>query len=131
MSDELFNFELITPSKVLISESVNSVSIQGVEGDMTIFANHSPIATALRPGYLKVVVNNKSENYFVTGGFVQIIGDEVVILAEKATLESEVSLEMIDQTINKTKNLMENASELQKCVLAKKLNDLTIIKSQL
>ncbi len=131
MSDELFNFELITPSKVLISGSVNSVSIQGVEGDMTIFANHSPIATALRPGYLKVVINNKSENYFVTGGFVQIIGDEVVILAEKATLESEVSLEMIDQTINKTKNLMENASELQKCVLAKKLNDLTIIKSQL
>ena len=131
MSDELFNFELITPSKVLISESVNSVSIQGVEGDMTIFANHSPIATALRPGYLNVVLNNKSENYFVTGGFVQIIGDEVVILAENATLESEVSLEMIDQTINKTKNLMENASELQKCVLAKKLNDLTIIKSQL
>ena len=131
MSNELFNFELITPSKVLISGSVNSVSIQGVEGDMTIFANHSPIATALRPGYLKVVINNKSENYFVTGGFVQIIGDEVVILAEKATLESEVSLEMIDQTINKTKNLMENASELQKCVLAKKLNDLTIIKSQL
>ena len=131
MSDELFNFELITPSKVLISGSVNSVSIQGVEGDMTIFANHSPIATALRPGYLKVVINNKSENYFVTGGFVQIIGDEVVILAEKATLESEVSLEMIDQTIIKTKNLMENASELQKCVLAKKLNDLTIIKSQL
>ena len=131
MSDELFNFELITPSKVLISGSVNSVSIQGVEGDMTIFANHSPIATALRPGYLKVVINNKSENYFVTGGFVQIIGDEVVILAENATLESEVSLEMIDQTINKTKNLMENASELQKCVLAKKLNDLTIIKSQL
>ena len=98
---------------------------------MTIFANHSPIATALRPGYLNVVLNNKSENYFVTGGFVQIIGDEVVILAENATLESEVSLEMIDQTINKTKNLMENASELQKCVLAKKLNDLTIIKSQL
>ena len=131
MSDELFNFELITPSKVLISESVNSVSIQGVEGDMTIFSNHSPIATALRPGYLNVVLNNKSENYFVTGGFVQIIGDEVVILAENATLESELSLEMIDQTINKTKNLMENASELQKCVLAKKLNDLTIIKSQL
>ena len=131
MSDELFNFELITPSKVLISESVNSVSIQGVEGDMTIFANHSPIATALRPGYLNVVLKNKSENYFVTGGFVQIIGDEVVILAENATLESEVSLEMIDQTIIKTKNLMENASELQKCVLAKKLNDLTIIKSQL
>ena len=131
MSDELFNFELITPSKVLISESVNFVRIQGVEGDMTIFANHSPIATALRPGYLNVVLNNKSENYFVTGGFVQIIGDEVVILAENAILESEVSLEMIDQTINKTKNLMENASELQKCVLAKKLNDLTIIKSQL
>ena len=49
MSEELFNFELVTPEKVIVSGSVSSVSIAGVEGDMTIFANHSPIATAIRP----------------------------------------------------------------------------------
>ncbi len=131
MSDELFNFELVTPEKVLKSDPVNSVSIAGVEGDMTIFANHSPLATAVRPGYVDINSNSNSERYFLTGGFVQITGDEVVVLAESALLENEVSSDMIDKIIHKTKSLMENATEIQKSVLAKKLNDLITIRDQL
>tara|TARA_A100001011_G_C13958295_1_gene694188 strand:+ start:76 stop:471 length:396 start_codon:yes stop_codon:yes gene_type:complete len=131
MSEELFNFELVTPEKVLVSDSVFSVNIAGVEGDMTIFANHSPLATAIRPGYIDINSTNKSERYFLTGGFVQIISTEVVILAEKASLENEVNVELIDQIIEKTKNSMGTATDLQKSVLAKKLNDLTTIKNQL
>ena len=131
MSEELFNFELVTPEKVIVSGSVSSVSIAGVEGDMTIFANHSPISTAIRPGYIDINSESKSEKYFLTGGFVQITGSDVVVLAEKSSLENEVNLEMIEKIINRTKSSMEKATDLQKCVLAKKLNDLTIIKNQL
>ena len=98
---------------------------------MTIFANHSPIATAIRPGYIDINSENKSERYFLTGGFVQITGSDVVVLAEKASLENEVNLEMMDKIINRTKSSMEKATDLQKCVLSKKLNDLTIIRNQL
>ena len=131
MSEELFNFELVTPERVLVSDSVYSVSIAGVEGDMTIFANHSPIITAIRPGYIDINSDSKSERYFLTGGFVQITGSDVVVLAERSSLENEVNLEMIDNIINRTKSSMEKATDLQKCVLSKKLNDLTIIKNQL
>ena len=131
MSEELFNFELVTPEKVLVSQSVHSVSIAGVEGDMTIFTNHSPLATSIRPGYIDIISSNKSDRFFLTGGFVQITATEVVVLAEKASLENEVNVEMIDQIIENTKNLMETATDLQKSVLAKKLNDLSIIKNQL
>ena len=131
MSEELFNFELVTPEKVILSGSISSVSIAGVEGDMTIFPNHSPIATAIRPGYIDINSGSKSERYFLTGGFVQITGSDVVVLAEKASLENEVNLEMIDKVINRTKSSLEKATDLQKCVLAKKLNDLTIIKNHL
>ena len=131
MSEELFNFELVTPEKVLVSQSVHSVSIAGVEGDMTIFTNHSPLATSIRPGYIDIISSNKSDRFFLTGGFVQITATEVVVLAEKASLENEVNVDMIDQIIENTKNLMETATDLQKSVLAKKLNDLSIIKNQL
>ena len=131
MSEELFNFELVTPEKVLVSESVHSVSIAGVEGDMTIFTNHSPLATSIRPGYIDIMSSNKSDRFFLTGGFVQITATEVVVLAEKASLENEVNVDMIDQIIENTKNSMETATDLQKSVLAKKLNDLSIIKNQL
>ena len=131
MSNALFNFELVTPEKILMSDSVSSVSVSGVEGDMTVLANHSPIATSLRPGYIDINTNVKTERFFLTGGFIQITSDEVVVLAESASSEEDLNSEMIDNVIEKTKSLMENASDLQKCVLAKKLNDLTNIRNQL
>ena len=131
MSTALFNFELVTPEKILMSDSVSSVSVSGVEGDMTVLANHSPIATSLRPGYVDINTNGKTERFFLTGGFIQITPDEVVVLAESASSEEDLNSEMIDNVIEKTKSLMENASDLQKCVLAKKLNDLTNIRNQL
>lgn len=131
MSTALFNFELVTPEKILMSDSVSSVSVSGVEGDMTVLANHSPIATSLRPGYVDINTNVKTERFFLTGGFIQITSDEVVVLAESASSEEDLNSEMIDNVIEKTKSLMENASDLQKCVLAKKLNDLTNIRNQL
>ena len=131
MSNALFNFELVTPEKILMSDSVSSVSVSGVEGDMTVLANHSPIATSFRPGYVDINTNGKTERFFLTGGFIQITSDEVVVLAESASSEEDLNSEMIDNVIEKTKSLMENASDLQKCVLAKKLNDLTNIRNQL
>ena len=131
MSNALFNFELVTPEKVLMSDSVSSVSVSGVEGDMTVLANHSPIATSLRPGYLDINTNGKTERFFLTGGFIQITADEVVVLAESASSEEDLNSEMIDNVIEKTKSIMKNASDLQNCVLAKKLNDLTNIRNQL
>ena len=131
MSTALFNFELVTPEKILMSDSVSSVSVSGVEGDMTVLANHSPVSTSLRPGYVDINTNGKTERFFLTGGFIQITSDEVVVLAESASSEEDLNSEMIDNVIEKTKSLMENASDLQKCVLAKKLNDLTNIRNQL
>ncbi len=131
MSNALFNFELVTPEKVLMSDSVSSVRVSGVEGDMTVLANHSPIATSLRPGYVDINSNGKTDRFFLTGGFIQITADDVVVLAESASSEDDLNSEMIDNVIEKTKSIMENASDLQKCVLAKKLNDLTNIRNQL
>ncbi len=131
MTGDRFNFELVTPERVLVSKEVEAVCIPGVEGDMTILANHSALATAIRPGYLKVEESGKSETYFLAGGFVEISQKEVILLAEMASLESDVSSEIITDLIQKTERAFEHASELQKCVLAKKLNDLKSIIDQL
>ena len=131
MVENKFNFELVTPEKILVSEEIESVCIPGVEGDMTVLPNHSAVATAIRPGYLEVKDSDKVETYFLSGGFVEISQKEVLVLAEKASLASEVSGEILTELIEKTERALEHASELQKCVLSKKLSDLTSIKEQL
>ena len=131
MTEDKFNFELVTPERVLVSREIQSACIPGVEGDMTVFPNHSAIATAIRPGYLEVKETNKSEKYFLSGGFVEISQKEVIVLAENATLGSELSGEILTELIKKTERALEHASELQQSVLSKKLNDLTSIKDKL
>ena len=131
MAENKFNFELVTPEQVLVSGEVQSVSIPGVEGNMTVLADHAPVATAIRPGYLEVQETGKSERYFLSGGFVEISQKEVIILAETAVLGSELSSDIIAKLIEKTEKSLENASELQGYVFAKKLNDLTSIQDQL
>ena len=131
MAENKFNFELVTPEQVLVSGEVQSVSIPGVEGNMTVLADHAPVATAIKPGYLEVQETGKSERYFLSGGFVEISQKEVIILAETAVLSSELSSDIIAKLIEKTEKSLENASELQGYVLAKKLNDLTSIQNQL
>ena len=131
MAENKFNFELVTPEQVLVSGEVQSVSIPGVEGNMTVLADHAPVATAIKPGYLEVQEIGKSECYFLSGGFVEISQKEVIILAEMAVLDSDLSSDIIAELIEKTEKSLENASELQGYVLAKKLNDLTSIQDQL
>jgi F-type H+-transporting ATPase subunit epsilon len=131
MAENKFNFELVTPEQVLVSGEIQSVSIPGVEGDMTVLPDHAPVATAIRPGYLEVQETGKSERYFLSGGFVEISQQEVIILAETAVLGAELSSDIVGELIAKTEKSLENASELQRYVLAKKLNDLNSIQDQL
>tara|TARA_Y100000991_G_C21821090_1_gene283924 strand:+ start:199 stop:600 length:402 start_codon:yes stop_codon:yes gene_type:complete len=131
MAENKFNFELVTPEQVLVSGEIRSVSIPGVEGDMTVLPDHAPVATAIRPGYLEVQETGKSERYFLSGGFVEISQQEVIILAETAVLGAELSSDIVGELIAKTEKSLENASELQRYVLAKKLNDLNSIQDQL
>ena len=131
MAENKFNFELVTPEQVLVSGEIQSVSIPGVEGDMTVLPDHAPVATAIRPGYLEVQETGKSERYFLSGGFVEISQQEVIILAETAVLGAELSSDIVGELIAKTEKSLENASELQRYVLSKKLNDLNSIQDQL
>ena len=51
---EAFQFELVSPERLLVSEMVESVIIPGSEGEMTIMAHHAPVMTTIKPGVVTV-----------------------------------------------------------------------------
>ena len=51
---EPFQFELVSPERLLVSEKVEWVIIPGVEGEMTVLANHAPVMTSVKPGVVTV-----------------------------------------------------------------------------
>ncbi len=51
---EAFQFELVSPERLLVSEQVEFVVIPGAEGEMTVMANHAPVMTTIKPGVVTV-----------------------------------------------------------------------------
>ena len=82
---DTFQFELVAPEKLLLSEQAVEVQLPGSEGYLTVMANHAPTMTRLMPGVVRVKIAGKDEKAFVVfGGFADITPQSCAILAEAA-----------------------------------------------
>jgi F-type H+-transporting ATPase subunit epsilon len=89
-------FELVSPAKLLSSEAVEMVVVPGAEGDFGAMPRHAPLISAVRPGVIDVYQDGKvSDRIFVAGGFSEVTGDRVTVLAEEAIKVSEITQEMV------------------------------------
>src|ERR1700744_3906904 len=82
----IFQFELVTPEKLLFSGPVESVVVPGTEGDFEVLAMHAPVMSTIRPGVIVVreTPNGPSQRLFVRGGFADVNPQGLTILAEQA-----------------------------------------------
>ncbi len=94
-------FELVSPERVLLSQDVEMVVVPGGEGYLGALAGHAPLISTLQPGPIDVYENRpeRSRSIFVSGGFVEITGERVTVLAEGATPLEELDAGAVDQKI--------------------------------
>lgn len=77
--------EIVSPERLLLSETVRSVTAPGADGYFTVLGDHAPMMTVLKSGFITVVDNaGISHVYYVKGGFADVNGDGLTILAEDA-----------------------------------------------
>ena len=80
--EENFNFEIISPEKIIFSDSVKMVKIPAYEGDMSLLKNHISIITFLRPGIVKVEKKEGNlEEFFIQDGIVEFFNDNLILLS--------------------------------------------------
>lgn len=85
---------VVTPQKMVLTEEVESVTVHGTEGYLGILPRHTPLITTLQAGvvyYSKA--GGKPERLAVSGGFMEVGPDMVIILADMAELSSEIDVE--------------------------------------
>jgi F-type H+-transporting ATPase subunit epsilon len=77
--------QIITPERILFEEEgVASVTLTGIEGEMTILPSHAALMTELRPGPLLFRKGNEEIDVALSGGFMEVRDDKVVVLADTA-----------------------------------------------
>lgn len=108
---QAFQFELVSPERLLLSAQVTEVVIPGSEGYLTVLSGHSPLMTTIMPGVVTVkLADGKSDSYVVFGGFADITPQSCTVLAESATHVDEISAADIDRRIAHARELLDDAS---------------------
>ena len=97
-------FDLVSPTKLVVSRAVDMVVVPGSEGDFGAMAAHSPLISAVRPGLIDIHDDGKiSERIFVAGGFSEVTADRVTVLAEEAYPLSDITAELVEQRVSAAK----------------------------
>ena len=104
--------EIVTPEAKVYSDTIDSVVIPTVEGEIGVLPGHIPLLTQVADGELRVSKGSETLYLAVSGGFAQIDGETIRVLAEHAITESkidenavEVAMKRAEQEIKEAKNL--------------------------
>jgi F-type H+-transporting ATPase subunit epsilon len=89
MADQL-QLEVVTPERRLLSEQVNSVTVPGRVGELGILPGHAALISELQTGVLSYNEDGTTFQLHVSGGFVEVNGDRVSVLAEIAERPDEI-----------------------------------------
>lgn len=82
---EGLKIEIVSPERLVLSETVVSVTVPGTEGYFTVMDDHAPFMTTLKPGFITVTkTGGASDVYFVKGGFADVSPTGLTILAEQS-----------------------------------------------
>lgn len=79
---EKFKLTIVTPDREFFNEDVDMVEFNTTEGEIGIYKGHIPLTVIVKPGILTITQGDSVRNAALHAGFVQILPEEVTILAE-------------------------------------------------
>lgn len=90
MIPDKLELEIVTPERLVLAETVDSVILPGEQGYLGVLPMHAPLLTRLMVGQLEYSALGRNVTMAISGGFAEVLRDRVRILAETAELASEI-----------------------------------------
>ncbi len=112
-----FQFDLVSPERLLFSGKVEQVDVPGSEGDFGVFAGHAPLVSMLRPGILTIKGEQGEQQVVVHGGFAEVSAAGLTVLADVATDVTDIDRTALAEhikTIEESIQAMEPGAALDR-----------------
>ena len=104
--------EIVTPEDRVYSDTVDTVVIPTLEGEIGILPGHIPLLTQVADGELRVTKGSETKGLVVGSGFAQIDGDRVKILAEFAINEAQIDEKAAEKAIQRAEDALKGKEKL-------------------
>ncbi|MGR6647027.1 F0F1 ATP synthase subunit epsilon [Avibacterium paragallinarum] len=118
------NLTVVSAEESIFTGQVKSIQATGIEGELGILPGHTPLLTAIKPGIVKLTLENGNEEViYVSGGFLEVQPNVVTVLADVAIRGKELDADRILEAKRQAEqNIVANAKDANYEMLAAKLS---------
>lgn len=99
--------EVITAEHQVFADDVNTVVAPGIQGQLGILPHHAPLMTILEPGELLIRKEGEETSMAITGGFLEVRPDKVIILADACERSDEIDVSRADAAKRRAEELLK------------------------
>ena len=82
--------EIVSPERRAYTDEVDEVIVPGIDGQLGILPNHTRLITALGVGELRIKKGGTEQSLLISGGFVEVRPDKVIVMADLAEHSDEI-----------------------------------------
>ena len=109
MAEKALLLEVVTPDRLVLSTEADVVVCPGVEGQFGVLVGHIPFLSALDIGEMYYRKGGQTEYLAVSGGFAEVTGTKVTIVAEAAEKGREIDVERAMRALERTEKRLAAA----------------------
>jgi F-type H+-transporting ATPase subunit epsilon len=100
--------DIVTAERIVYSAEVEAVIAPGVEGQLGILPHHAPLMTILQAGELVVRKGGQEEIMAISGGFLEVRPDHVIVLADQAERAEEIDAARAEEARKRAEQRLAN-----------------------
>jgi F-type H+-transporting ATPase subunit epsilon len=104
--------EIVTAERVVYTEDVDIVLAPGVEGQLGILPHHAPLMTILQSGEILARRGTEEDIMAISGGFLEVRPDRVIILADSAERAEEIDEERAQAAKERAEKRLEERGQV-------------------
>jgi len=112
MAENKLKISIVTPERLVLNEEVDQVNAPGVEGDLGILYDHAPLLTTMRAGRFSYELlgekGRETINMIVSGGYLEVTDNRVIVLAETVEFLDEIDKERAKNSLVKAEEALAN-----------------------
>jgi F-type H+-transporting ATPase subunit epsilon len=103
---EKIHLEIVTPEKQLFSGAVDEVTVPSNEGCLGILPGHAPLLAELGIGEISYKIEDRTDYLFCSWGFVEVLPDRVVVLAQTAEIASDIDIKRAEEAKSRAEKFL-------------------------
>ena len=104
-----FILRLLTPDRSVFEDEVEGVIVPGEQGELGVLASHAPLVSTLIPGVVRYIQNDNPFSCAISGGFVEVYGDGVTVLADSLERPEEIDVDRATKACDEAKRNLLSA----------------------